>query len=185
GDSWGSPTTINVRDNLILFESNGISTNSRGNIEGVWNIANNTLVMRTRESGGGNAILLNNQDRDGVANIDCNLIYGAKDAPTVDIDGSVEVNSDSNVHTGRLNNADAIESEYVDLGFSMSDARDLSGINVLEEPAGSGTCRQGASFASVEEHYRLISSANRALGDFRFPVLPPLETYLPGIWQQQ
>ncbi|MEM7803136.1 MAG: malectin domain-containing carbohydrate-binding protein, partial [Chloroflexota bacterium] len=180
GDSWGSPTNANIRDNFITFESNAISTNSRGNVEGTYNISNNTVALYDRESGSAAGILLNNPDSDGTANVNCNVFFGATDNLTIDIDGSVDVNGGDNVRTGRVSDSHKeITSEFSDLGWTMSDSADLSGISRLTSPQNGASCTQGASCASVSEHLRMISQSSRAFGEFHFAQEPETQVYMP------
>ncbi|MEM7803165.1 MAG: hypothetical protein AAF633_28500, partial [Chloroflexota bacterium] len=50
-----------------------------------------------------------------------------------------------------------LTSSYIDLGYSMADARDLSNIYVLDGPLDGANCVQGAPFSSIGEHFAYMS----------------------------
>ena len=159
GDSWGTASDVTIRDNLIVYEGNGINSQSKGDVDGTYLIENNHLIMYIVDGvdgGGRSAIYFNDRGGDENVTIRCNIFYGAVDSINVYLDNSIPVTSDHNVETGATSSFDEINSSYVDLGYSMGNARDLSGINKLSAPVAGGDCVQGASFASVNEHYQMI-----------------------------
>ena len=160
GDSWGSASNVTVRDNFIIYEGNGVSTQSRGDVNGIYTIENNHLLLYIEDGvdgGGRSAILLNDTGGSENVSVRCNVFYGAVDTINVSIDSSVDMSSAHNVETGNTTSFDEINSTYQDLGYSMRNARDLDGISRLSGPVGGADCTQGASFASIDEHYRMVT----------------------------
>jgi hypothetical protein len=169
GDSWGSATTVEVTDNFIVFEANGISTQSRGNLDGTYLISHNHLVMYQVDGvdgGGRSAILLNDTDGSGQATIACNVFYGAKNDINTNIDGTIDVRPEGNLATGRTTSMSEVEPTVVDLGYGMEGARDLSGIHTLNSVQADTSCSkpQGAPFSSVGEHLGYARSGGSARG---------------------
>ncbi|MEM9775909.1 MAG: hypothetical protein AAF902_15135 [Chloroflexota bacterium] len=169
GDSWGSVTNVSVTNNFILFEANGISSSSKGNAKGTYTIENNHFVRfgPDNDSQTSNSAILISSTNNVQTNISCNVFHGEPPKPNaqpgtqgikVSISGSYSMNSANNVESGQTSSFSEISSSTANLGYSMANARDLSNISTLNNPVNGGNCTQGASFASVNEHYNFVKS---------------------------
>ncbi|MEM7800004.1 MAG: malectin domain-containing carbohydrate-binding protein [Chloroflexota bacterium] len=159
GDSWGSVTNVTVKNNFILYEANGVSSSSKGNTSGTYVIENNTIGMYQVDGvdgGGRHVILLRDRGARGNASIRCNVFFGIRSSVNTAIDSGVSVSSSNNIETGNTTSFSEISSTQVNLGYTMGNARDLSGIYTLRSPEAGADCTQGAPFSSLEEHYAYI-----------------------------
>lgn len=165
GGSWGGASDVIIENNIILFEANGITTLTRGDVDGTWTIENNHFLIYQEDGvdgGGRNGILLNDKGGDEDVNINCNVFFGGIETIRIHIDDTVPTNSNHNIHTGLHHDFVEINSSELDLGYSMANARDLSGITKLTQPLAGADCVQGASFDSIESHYLLITEKQAA-----------------------
>ncbi|MEM7800444.1 MAG: malectin domain-containing carbohydrate-binding protein, partial [Chloroflexota bacterium] len=161
GDSWGSVTDVSVRNNFIVFEANGVSSSSKGDTSGSYVIEHNHLVIYQVDGvdgGGRSGILLKDRGDSETVTIRCNIFYGVVDSNNVNIDSSVDRSSEYNIETGNTSSFDEINSTQIDLGYSMSDARDLSNVYALSDPLDGASCTQGAPFSSIDEHISYITN---------------------------
>ncbi len=154
GDSWGSVTDVTMRDNFVLFEANGVSTSSKGDLSGTWIIEDNHFVLYELDGvdgGGRTAVKLENTGG-GTATVSCNVLHGELDLVNVSIDASVALTTADNLASGRTHSLEEIDVADAALGYTMAHARDLSRITPLTGPRAGASCTQGASFTNPAGH---------------------------------